>query len=208
MSEEKKTRKPKAATAESESSTFKADAYQIVTMKRSELKSAAYNPRVINDTEKKKLRAGLKKHKMVQPPTWNKRSGILVGGHQRLSQLDVLAGGKDYELQVAVIDVTEAEEKEINILLNNSMAQGTWDLPKLEDLLRDPGIDIFGTGFDQLDVERLFGSFPKEEELDVAAQLANGMEYRVVVDCTDELQQTELLDRFGNEGLKCRALIS
>jgi hypothetical protein len=28
------------------------------------------------------------------------------------------------------------------------------------------------------------------------------------VDCQDEMQQTELLDRFQQEGLKCRALIS
>ena len=47
-----------------------------------------------------------------------------------------------------------------------------------------------------------------EKKASGAPQLDSGMEYRVVVDCQDELQQTELLDRFESEGLKCRALIS
>lgn len=148
--------KPKAAKPALEGLPF--DSFSTVEMWRSELKSAEYNPRQINDEEKKRLRAGLKKHKMVQPPTWNKRTGILVGGHQRLTQLDALAGGADYRLQVAVIDVSEIEEREINLLLNNPQSQGDWDLAKLEALLKDPKIDLAGTGFDMADVYQLFGA--------------------------------------------------
>jgi hypothetical protein len=50
---------------------------------------------VINDNEKRKLRAGIAKHKMVMPPVWNKRTGNLVGGHQRMASLDALAGGAE-----------------------------------------------------------------------------------------------------------------
>lgn len=35
-----------------------------------------------------------------------------------------------------------------------------------------------------------------------------GLEYRVVIDCASEAKQLELLARFEEEGLVCRALIS
>lgn len=38
--------------------------------------------------------------------------------------------------------------------------------------------------------------------------LGAGLEYRVVVDCSGEAHQAELLARFAAEGLPCRALIS
>jgi hypothetical protein len=39
-------------------------------------------------------------------------------------------------------------------------------------------------------------------------QLGDGLAYRVIVDCRDEPHQTELIERFDGEELKCRALIS
>jgi ParB-like chromosome segregation protein Spo0J len=124
---------------------------------RSSLRDAEYNPRVLADSERRKLRAGLKKHGMVAPITWNKRTGHVVGGHQRLAQLDALAGTANYALNVAVIDVDEMREKEINLLLNNPDAQGDWNMEKLADLLRLDKLDLAGAGFDEADVYRLFG---------------------------------------------------
>jgi hypothetical protein len=46
------------------------------------------------------------------------------------------------------------------------------------------------------------------EEPAQTAQQERGLAFRVIVDCLDEAHQTELLDRFKQEGLKCRALIS
>jgi hypothetical protein len=80
-------------------------------MNRSQLKAAPYNPRILSEAAKRKLRTGLKKHGLVAPLTFNKRTGNMVGGHQRLDQLDALAGTANYELDVAVIDVDEVREK-------------------------------------------------------------------------------------------------
>jgi hypothetical protein len=124
---------------------------------RSELKGADYNPRVLDDKERAKLKAGLKRHGLVTPLTWNKRTGTLVGGHQRLSVLDSLAGSKDYELDVAVIDVDLAREKEINILLNNQQAAGSWDMELLKGMFTDEAVTIEGSGFDQSDMMNMFG---------------------------------------------------
>jgi len=146
------------------------DKYTMVEMNRRDLAGAKYNPRILGEEEKKRLRKVLAKHGMVSPPTWNKRTvekgwpdgsaGAVVGGHQRLSQLDALHGSPDYTLQVAVIDVTEPEEKEINVALNNPSAQGEWDLELLESILADESISVEGAGFDMGDVMRLFGDIP------------------------------------------------
>lgn len=136
------------------------DRYEVVTVHRSELKDAPYNPRQISDSERDKLKAGLRKHGLVAPLTWNVRTGHVVGGHQRLHSMDALAGSPDYSLKVSQVDVDETAEKELNILLNNPNAQGAWDLEKLEALLSVPELDLAGAGFDVADAYRLFGDLP------------------------------------------------
>lgn len=96
---------------------------------------------------------------LLEPVIVNKTTGNLVGGHQRLSILDSLEGGTSYMLDVAMVELSEKEEKEQNIFLNNPNAQGQWDLDKLKDLVKD-GIDIEDTGFDSMSLEALF---PLEE---------------------------------------------
>jgi hypothetical protein len=138
--------------------------FEIEEVHRSQLKGAPYNPRKLGDEEKKKLKAGLARHGLVAPITWNRRSGNIVGGHQRLSQLDALAGTSNYTLKVAVIDVDDIKEKELNILLNNPNAQGEWDLELLGNLLKDERLDLKATGFDDADVFRLFGDTVKRQD--------------------------------------------
>lgn len=97
----------------------------------------------------------MEQHGMVTAVVWNKRTGHVVGGHQRLSILDSLEKSQDYELDVAVIDVDEAEEKKINVQLNNPSMQGTWDLDALGDLHAE-GIEFTDMGFSESDINFLF----------------------------------------------------
>lgn len=126
-------------------------------MRRSELKSAPYNPRVITEAGKRKLRAGLESLGMLGPVTWNKRTGNLVGGHQRLAILDALSDHPDYLLTVAVVDLSDEEEREANILLNNKEAGGQFDFEKLEEMFAAGNMRVEVTGFDPADVYRIFG---------------------------------------------------
>lgn len=131
--------------------------YVIGSIKRVDIHGASYNPRQISDRARAKLAKGISKHGLLQPLIWNKRSGNLVAGHQRLKVLDDYYGSQDYELQMAIVDMDELAEKEANILLNNYEAQGEFDLDKLNELLATPDMDIAATGFDPADVYRLFG---------------------------------------------------
>jgi hypothetical protein len=96
----------------------------------------------------------------MNPPVWNKRTGNVVSGHQRLDQLDALHGGTDYRLRVAVVDLDETSEKEQNVFFNNLEAQGDWDLEKLQDVFKTEGIQLENTGFDMGDIYDLFGESP------------------------------------------------
>lgn len=130
--------------------------FTIATIKREDIKNAAYNPRIMDKEAKKRLKTGLQKHGLVSTLTWNKRTGNLVGGHQRLEQLDALEKNNDYSLDVCVIDVDEAEEAVLNVQLNNPSMQGDWDLDKLAEITEEFGVDFDDMGFSRLDVEFMF----------------------------------------------------
>jgi len=121
---------------------------------RSAIASAPYNPRQIDAAARKKLESSLRKSGLVQPLVFNRRTGNLVSGHQRLEILDALEGG-DYELDVAAIDVDPAREKELNVFLNNTAAMGTWDLEKLGELVQAQDVDLDALGFDPTELQFL-----------------------------------------------------
>ena len=158
--------------------TMGLQSFKIEKLNRADLKGAPYNPRILTPAAKRKLTAVLKKHGLVSTITWNRRTGNIVGGHQRIEALDALAGTSNYEMDVAVIDVDEAREKELNIALNNQEAGGDFDLEKLQELLRSPGVDVDGTGFDHSDIFKMFGDSVLMERddgmLDAFAQRVRG----------------------------------
>lgn len=130
---------------------------EMLTLKRSEIKGAEYNPRIIDKENQKRLKKGLKDHGLVSPITWNKRTGNIVSGHQRVSQLDALERNQDYELDVWCIDVPIEEEAKLNVILNNASVQGDWDLEKLIGMADDFDLDfVDDMGFSKLDVDTMF----------------------------------------------------
>ena len=197
-------RTDRAAKSKAESVVAKLpfDHYVVEEMDRAGLRGSPYNPRIITDVEKKKLKAILKKHGMVTPPTWNKRTGNLVGGHQRISQLDTIHGSPNYTLQVAVIDVDEVAERELNIALNNQQAAGDWDLEKLEDMFRDGKVAVEATGFDIGDLYRLFGDAPgrSHEDIEKLAESLRSMRgnYDAAIEKAKAMDDFYLVVVFGN----------
>jgi hypothetical protein len=124
---------------------------------RSKIKNAPYNPRQIDDHARKKLSNNLKKKGLLDSLVWNKRTGNLVGGHQRLSILDDLSTtGEDYVLDFSVVDLSEKEEKEQNLFFNNPSAQGTYDVDKLGKMIVEDKVDYQKAGFDDMDMQLMF----------------------------------------------------
>lgn len=115
------------------------------------LNAAAYNPRVKLEPgmeEYEKLKKSIETFGDVEPIVWNKTTGNVVGGHQRLQVLRDLGYKK---ATVSVVEMDEAAEKRLNLALNK--ARGDWDAEKLEDLLASmepESLEVSGFGADEI----------------------------------------------------------
>lgn len=129
---------------------------KLVTVPVHKIKRAKYNPRKDlkpGDPEFEKLKASITRFGYVVPLIWNERTGVLVGGHQRLTVL-MEQGAK--EVEVVAVDLDEANEMALNIALNQ--VEGDWDHAGLVRLLTElskAGADLKYTGFDSEEIKRL-----------------------------------------------------
>lgn len=148
-------------------------ASETVTLMRSQIHPADYNPREIGENEKSTLKKGLKSFGLLGGIVVNKQTGYtIVSGHQKVNLLDEMAGypENDYELKVELIDVDQKTEIEINFFMNNPSAQGRWNEQKVKILL--PQIDPKRAGFSNLDLAA-FGvkiEVPKAQEIKKAIE--------------------------------------
>ena len=114
----------------------------IETKKLSDLKPAPYNPRAATKKQEKKLQESLTKFGVVEPIIFNKQTGYIVGGHFRVRELKKL-GYK--EVECVIVDLSEEDEKELNIRLNANTGEWDWDTLANEwnvEELSEWGLDI------------------------------------------------------------------
>ena len=96
------------------------------------LLAADYNPRQIDAHQLEALKRSIGRWGFVEPVIVNKRSGTIVGGHQRTKAALELAMDK---VPVTYVDLDDDAEKALNIALNK--IAGEWDEDKLAGLLAD-----------------------------------------------------------------------
>ena len=108
---------------------------QIEKIKIDKLNPAPYNPRKDlkpGDPEYEKLKNSILTFGYVEPVLWNKRTGHIIGGHQRYKVLVEM--GKS-EIDCVVVDMDEENEKALNVALNK--VSGDWDKDKLMLLIEE-----------------------------------------------------------------------
>jgi len=122
-----------------------------------DLLPADYNPRKDlkpGDAEYEKLKRSIEQFGYVEPVIWNRLTGRVVGGHQRLK---VLMDMGMSEVDCVVVELPEEKEKALNIALNK--ISGEWDKDKLALLITDlqgADFDVSLTGFDPAEIDDLF----------------------------------------------------
>lgn len=145
---------------------------QVETLPLTQLQPAPYNPRVHlkpGDPGWDRLRRSLQEFDLVQPIVWNRRTGHVVSGHQRV---EILKYDGAQAVNCVVVDLPLEREQALNIALNNNAIGGDWDDGKLVDLLTElhdlPEFDATLTGFDDEQLQDLLfrpdPEFPREAE--------------------------------------------
>ena len=149
---------------------------QIDKLKTERLLPADYNPRKDlkpGDSEYDKLKRSIEQFGYVEPVIWNKATGRVVGGHQRLK---ILLDMGITEVECVVIEMDDEKEKALNVALNK--ISGDWDKDKLALLISDlqgADFDVSLTGFDPAELDALFKDSLKDgihdDDFDVDAEL-------------------------------------
>lgn len=142
-----------------------------------ELRPAPYNPRRISDKAAKGLKRSIEKFGDIGGITWNRCTGNLVTGHQRVDQLKKLGAKLDNDclvydgkrFKINVVDWDDIQEKAANVAANNDAIGGVFE--NLDDVLKDIKIglndeDCNGLLIDKLAIKEkvnLYGYIDEDE---------------------------------------------
>ena len=178
--------------------------WSITTRKVIDLTKNGYNPRKLNENERRDLEKSIKEFGTVVPIVLNigSRVNIVIGGEQRLKIYADL-GIEEIECMIPSRELTLKEEKELNLRLNKNT--GSWN----EELLKEFDMDmLLDVGFGDEELQNLFDDVDMAEDdfdLDKAlketpiAKVKSGEIYELgkhrllVGDSTDEDQVKKLM---------------
>lgn len=182
---------------------------QIEIMKLADLKPADYNPRIEltpGMDEYEKLKQSITEFGFIDPPIFNKRTGNLVGGHQRVAVAKDL--GLCEEIEVSVVDLPLHKEKVLNVALNK--ISGHWDDEKLTELLKSIENEDLGlTGFNKEELSSLLTDYIEGE-----ADIYDGLPDEVIpvetfalnVLVRDEKEQSSLFEELTERGFSVKVV--
>ena len=149
--------------------------FQVERIWRSTINLAHYNPRKIEAENRKKLTKNIKDEAgLVETIVVNRSTMNLVSGHQRLGIIDKLEGypKKDYEIDVAMVVMTDEEERKQNVFMNAGGAQGEFDPELLKHLVTDSlefSAEDFGLTDTDIALMGLSGEMAPVDESDIDA---------------------------------------
>lgn len=163
------------------------------------------------------------KYGFRDPIAANRRNRYIEEGHGRLETLKALkqqrrpapkfiqvTDDNDWLVPVMWFDDDELTQRAYALAHNRTqeLGGGYDDAKLLEELQVQANHGLLpGTGWDGDDVDALRRKVSGEPASDANNQRLD-MQYKIIVECDSEMQQTELLDRFQGEGLTVKALIT
>lgn len=121
----------------------------IVSYEIDKINEAEYNPRELSKKQHEDLYDSIRKFGLVDPILINinpERKNIVIGGHQRLKICKEL-NFKD--VPCVELNISEKEEKELNIRLNKN--HGQWDFDNLANFFNAD--DLVDWGFDMKEIK-------------------------------------------------------
>jgi ParB-like chromosome segregation protein Spo0J len=143
--------------------------------KISDLIPAPYNPRQSTAKQEKHLKESLEKFGLVEPIIFNKQTGYIVGGHFRVRELKKLGIN---EIECVIVDLNEADEKELNIRLNANT--GSWDWDTLANDWDVVDLEAWGLDIPQFDTVEELEASEEKEEINVIELKFYNKDYKIV----------------------------
>jgi predicted RNA-binding protein with RPS1 domain len=129
----------------------------------------------------------------------------LIDGHLRQSELD-----PDEEIDVEILDVDDAEARKLLLSIDPLAALADYDDSALQQLREITETDNATLGAMWANLQKKDQA--AKEQLQKATRKPKAQEhqeqYIVLIECSSETEQIQLLRRFKNEGLTCKALTS
>ncbi|QDU88388.1 hypothetical protein Pla175_17640 [Pirellulimonas nuda] len=184
----------------------------------------AANPRKISDEAKRALRASLRRFGDLSGITFNRTTGELVAGHQRIEQLraeygdeprlehaadgsaSLTLGGNRFA--VRIVEWSRAKQRAANVAANNQRMQGAFtdDLASFLLEVEAEATEEMPGVFDDLLLADMMGDGLLAEDEKKHAEARVPEAFQVIVECEDEKQQRELYERLCKDGRTCKLL--
>jgi len=183
--------------------------WSIAPRKLIDLIKNGYNPRKLNESEKRDLEKSINKFGTVVPVVLNigTRTNVIIGGKQRIKIYADL-GIEEIECMIPSRELTLEEEKELNLRLNKNT--GSWS----EELLKEFDMNmLLDVGFGDEELQNLFDDVDLvEDDFDMNKAIKEtkvskvklgevwqmGKHMLLVGDSTNEAQVATMM-----EGTKC-----
>jgi hypothetical protein len=180
-------------------------------VKLGDLKPWQDNPRTSTKAQAKRILRSFEQFGQVAP--------IAVGpgfevydGHQRLSAL-LTIHGPNFEVEARQSSKMLTDDERRGLVLALANATGSWDWQALSgwdtDALTDWGFDADTLKVWNNDANNLKELLKSEQAGGADAESKTIPEqYAILITCHGEQEQTEMLEKFLEEGIECRALLS
>lgn len=172
----------------------------------------ARNARTHSEAQVANLAALIREFGWTNPILVDGENGI-IAGHGRLA-----AARKLGLTEVPVIELTHltpAQKRAYIIADNKAALNAGWDFELLREDLNEldaENFDLALTGFDEKEIEGIMTWSPDGDKADGHGEGEGGgsiqEQWHVLVECKDERQQKQLLERLVAEGYSCKALVA
>lgn len=142
---------------------------------------------------------------------------VLAGNHTLQAMRQIAEENPDDKswqtVDVWQVDVDDDRATRIVLADNRTADLGDYDNAELAELLELVDHDLDGTGYTDTDLEDISERLSTADNGSILPEPGDAenedmnMSYAVVVECEDEDEQTELLEKFMEAGLKCKAIM-
>lgn len=162
-----------------------------------------FNFRVHPKEQQDALASALNHVGWVQDVIVNTTTGHVVDGHLRVA---LALRKKEPNVPVKYVELSEEEEKLVLAYFDYITGRAVIDADILDTLLQQveaPDSEIGKMLSDLAEAAGLYGDEPAEP-----AEEEYQEQWMIIVECTNENDQLELLHELDHRGMKCRALVS